>query len=185
MEATVKEAISLKGKWGIDHLHSNLDFSVKHLVISTVRGSFGEYEAKLENQSGKFEDSQFHFSIDVQSISTGNDQRDGHLRTNDFFNAEEFPQITFESENIKATGEGEYDVTGNLTIRDITRKETFKVELGGMAKDGYGNSKLGLSATTKINRFDYDLKWNQLTEAGGVTVGKDVRISADLQFAKQ
>lgn len=185
METTAQEKATLQGQWQLDHSHSDLGFSVKHLVISTVRGSFGSYEAKLENPTGKFEDSQLEFSIDVASINTRNEQRDGHLRTNDFFNAEKFPKANFRSQEIKAVGEDRYEVTGKMTIRDITRTETFEVELGGMAKDGYGNTKLGLSATSRINRFDYDLKWNQLTEAGGVTVGKEVKIFADLQFAKQ
>ncbi len=184
METIVKTP-TLQGQWQIDHAHSNLNFSVKHLVISTVRGSFGEYHGEINNQGDHFEDAQLEFQISTASISTNNEQRDAHLKSDDFFNAGSYPTIQFRSTEIRPKGEDLYEVIGDLTIRDISRQESFEVEIGGVAQDGYGNTKLGLSATARINRFDYGLKWNQLTEAGGATVGKEVRIMVDFQFAKQ
>ena len=184
METATKNA-TLQGEWAIDHSHSNLNFKVKHLVISTVTGSFGQYSGKISSKGERFEDAQIEFQIEVDSISTGNEQRDGHLKSDDFFNAEAHPQIHFRSKEIKALGDDRYAVSGELQIRETRQQESFTIEIGGMAVDGYGNTKLGLSASTRINRFDYGLKWNQLTEAGGATVGKEVRIDADLQFVKQ
>lgn len=182
---TTAQSASTKGKWGIDASHSNLNFTVSHLVISRVTGSFEKYEGSIGNEQDDFTEAQVKFSIDTASINTRNEQRDGHLKSDDFFNAEEYPQITFTSSSITETGEDKYAIKGDLRIRDVTREVTFEARIGGVAVDGYGNTKLGMEVKTTINRFDHKLKWNQMTEAGGMTVGKEVDINGQLQFAKQ
>ena len=176
---------SLKGEWAVDSAHSNMQFSVTHLVISHVNGSFEAYDGVIKNEGDDLTSAHVEFSIDPSSINTGNEQRDNHLKSDDFFNAEKYPHIKFESSSIEEVSENTYEIKGDLTIRDITRPTTFKARVGGVAVDGYGNTKLGMRVNTTINRFDYGLKWNQLTEAGGVTVGKDVEINANLQFGKK
>jgi len=185
METTTLNNQKITGTWGVDNVHSNVDFTVNHLVISQVNGSFSDYSGSIKNEGDSFESAQVEFNIKTSSISTNNEMRDNHLRSDDFFNAEEYPEITFKSNNIEKTADSSYNINGDLTIRDVSKPVTFTAKIGGIAKDGYGNTKLGLRVSTTINRFDYNLKWNQLTEAGGVTVGKEVDINANLQFAKQ
>jgi polyisoprenoid-binding protein YceI len=124
------------------------------------------------------------FSVDVNTINTDNDKRDGHLRSDDFFNAEKYPQMKFKSKSFKKISQNKYELLGDLTIRNKTQKVKFDVSYGGTTVDGYGNTKAGFKASTVINRFDYDLKWNALTELGGAVVGKDVTIDLRLQFTK-
>lgn len=184
MENTLNKT-SVEGKWKIDAIHSNVNFTVDHLVISQVTGSFEQYDGSISNEDGDFASSEIEFSIETGSINTKNEMRDNHLKSDDFFNSEEYPNIRFKSTSIEETGENRYDIHGDLSIRDITRPVSFKAKIGGIAVDGYGNTKLGMKVSTLINRFDYKLKWNQLTEAGGMTVGKEVEINAQLQFGKQ
>ena len=172
-------------KWTIDNIHSNVQFSVPHLVISEVEGNFSVYSGTIETPRTDFSDAKVAFSIDVNSISTGNEMRDKHLKSDDFFNAQKYPTMTFSSVSWKNIGENIYTLEGDLTIRDVTKRVTFDVTYGGTIKDGYGNTKAGFKATTIINRFEYGLKWNALTEAGGITVGKDVTITLRLEFAQQ
>ena len=167
MNTTEATAIDLKGTWAIDNSHSNLQFTVTHLVISQVNGHFGSYDGTIVNEDEDLNNAKINFNIDSASINTGIEMRDNHLKSDDFFNAEAYPQIKFTSANIEKTGENSYDINGEMTIRDVTRPATFKAKIGGVAVDGYGNTKLGMRVTTSINRFDYGLKWNQLTEAGG------------------
>lgn len=181
--ATTPE-LDLKGSWSVDDFHSNLQFTVTHLVISQVNGHFKTYGGTIKNEGSDLESANIHFTIDTNSIHTGNEQRDGHLQSDDFFNSASYPQIKFQSNRITKTGENTYDIEGEMTIRDIIKPAIFKAKIGGVAVDGYGNTKLGMRVTTSINRFEYGLKWNQLTEAGGVTVGKEVEVNANLQFAK-
>ena len=182
---TIAQDISTKGKWSIDQIHSNLNFTVDHLVISQVTGSFAAYEGSIENSSDDFTEASIEFKIDVKSLDTKNEMRDNHLKSDDFFNAEAFPHIHFQSKKIEQTGEREYAITGIMRIRDIEKEIVFNARLGGVAVDGYGNTKLGMKVSTKINRFDYNLKWNQMTEAGGMVVGKSVEINAQLQFGQE
>ncbi len=184
MESTT-QTVSTKGTWAIDATHSNMNFTVSHLVISRVTGSFEKYKGTIENVEDDFTSARVHFSIDPASINTRNEDRDNHLRSDDFFNADQYPEISFTSTSITETGENRFKIQGDLTIRDITREITFEARLGGTAVDGYGNTKLGLEIRGSLNRFDYNLKWNQLTEAGGMTVGKEVDINGQLQFARQ
>lgn len=171
--------------WKIDNMHSSVKFSVTHLVISEVDGSFKTYDGSISTTKSDFTDANIDFSIDVNSINTDMEKRDQHLKAEDFFNAEVYPKMSFKSISMKKIAKNVYELTGNLTIRNVMKKVKFKVIYGGTTKDGYGNTKVGFKATTTINRFDYGLKWNALTEAGGSTVGKDVTIVLNLQFAKE
>jgi polyisoprenoid-binding protein YceI len=173
-----------QNKWTLDKSHSNVRFTVTHLVISEVEGSFRSFNGNLESSKQDFTDAVVDFKVDINSIDTDNERRDGHLKSDDFFNAEKFPAMTFKSTSFEKKGENKYLLKGNLTIRDITKPVVFDVIYGGTAEDGYGNTKAGFKAKTTINRFDYALKWNAITEAGGAVVGKDVDIDLKLQFAK-
>ena len=185
METTVNTNIDLKGNWTIDPVHTDIGFTVNHLVISHVNGSFEKFDGTLTNASGNFEDSKISFKVETASVNTRNEMHDNHLKSDDFFNSETYPYLKLDNVSISETSKGKYILTGDLTIRDITKPVEFDVRWGGVAKDGYGNDKMGFRASTEIDRFDFGLKWNQLTEAGGFTVGKKVEITANLQFAKQ
>lgn len=169
--------------WKLDNLHSNVKFTVTHLVISEVDGSFKTFDGSISTTKDDFSDANINFTVDVASINTDNTSRDGHLKGDDFFNAETYPKMTFKSTSFKKKSGNQYTLTGDLTIRNVTKKVTFDVKYGGTAKDGYGNTKAGFKATGKINRLEYGLKWNTLTEAGGAVVGKDVSILLNLEFA--
>jgi polyisoprenoid-binding protein YceI len=177
-------AVKAQTKWILDRAHSNAKFTVEHLVISEVDGTFKSFNGNVTSAKPDFTDAAVDFTIDVNSIDTENEQRDGHLKGDDFFNAEKYPKMTFKSTSFKKKSGNKYELKGNLTIRDVTKPATFSVVYGGTTKDGYGNTKAGFKATTSINRFDYGLKWNALTEAGGATVGKDVQIKMNLEFAQ-
>jgi polyisoprenoid-binding protein YceI len=171
-------------KWNVDAVHSNVRFTVPHLVISEVEGSFKKFSGNVLSNSADFNDAAVNFTIDVNSINTDNEMRDKHLKADDFFNAEQFPSATFKSTSFKKVSGNKYQLKGNLTIRNVTKPVTFDVTYGGTAKDGYGNTKAGFKATAVINRFDYGLKWNTLTEAGGATVGENITLDLKLQFAQ-
>ncbi len=170
--------------WTVDKTHSSVNFSVTHLVISEVDGQFKSFEGKVVAKSPDFVGANISFTVDVNSISTDNDMRDNHLKSDDFFNAAKYPKMTFKSTSFTKVSGNKYALTGDLTIRDVTKRVTFDVTYGGTVKDGYGNTKAGFKATTVINRFDYGLKWNALTEAGGATVGQDVTITINVELAK-
>ena len=168
----------------VDPSHSEVTFKVKHLMITNVTGTFSKFDATLDADKEDFSDAKVTFEADINSISTNNEQRDGHLKSDDFFNAEQYPNMTFKSTSFKKVSGNKYKLTGNLTIRNITKTVTFDVIYGGTVKDPWGNTKAGFKATTVINRFDYNLKWNTVTEAGGAVVGKDVTIDLKLEFAQ-
>lgn len=170
--------------WQVDPVHSAVKFTVKHLVISEVDGSFKTYSGSIKSASADFQDAAIEFSIDVNSINTDNSMRDEHLKSADFFDTKQFPTMKFTSTSFKKKSGNNYTLTGNLTMKDVTKKVTFNVVYGGIAKDGYGNTKAGFKVTGIINRFDYGLKWNALTEAGGATVGKEINMSLNLEFAQ-
>lgn len=171
--------------WTVDNVHSKVGFSVTHLVISEVEGSFKLFSGTVETSNADFSDANVNFSVDVNSIDTDSEMRDKHLKSDDFLNAEQYPAMTFSGTSMKRVDEGQYVLEGDLTIRDETRRVTFNVAYGGTVKDPYGNTKAGFKATTVINRFDYGLKWNALTEAGGATVGKNVTIAVNLELTKK
>lgn len=174
----------LKGNWNVDAMHSQVQFTVTHLVISEVDGSFKVYSSDININDNDLSSAKCNFEIDAKSINTGVDARDEHLRSEDFFNTAKYGTIGFKSTNVKKTGKDSYNVTGNLRIKDITKPVTFSLKYGGIAVDGYGNIKAGFKASGTIDRFDYGLKWNALTEAGGMTVGKEVDIDLNLQYTK-
>jgi polyisoprenoid-binding protein YceI len=171
--------------WKIDPMHSEVQFKVKHLVISTVTGNFNSFDAQLEAESDDFTDAKIAFSADIDSVSTNNSQRDGHLKSDDFFNAEKYPKMTFESTKFEKTGSGNYKLHGNLTIRDNTKPVTLDVEHGGVAVDPYGQTKAGFELQGKINRKEFGLQWSAVTEAGGVVVGDEVKLLLNIQMVKQ
>jgi polyisoprenoid-binding protein YceI len=176
--------LQIEGKWIVDKVHSNVKFSVSHLVVSEVEGSFKNFEGTLETSKADLSDAKIYFTVDVNSINTDNDYRDKHLKGDDFFNAEKFPQMKFESTSMKSLGGNKYKLDGNLTIRDVTKPVSFDVTYGGIATMG-GKQKAGFKAKGSINRFDYNLKWSATTEAGGMVVGKDVDITINVELNKQ
>jgi len=167
-------------KWALDPMHSEVQFKVKHLVISTVTGSFKTFEGTVTTQGDTFEGAEVEFSLDVNSIDTNQEQRDGHLKSAEFFDAEKYPKITF-----KSTSLTDDKLTGDLTIKDVTKSVTLDVEHGGTATDFYGNLKAGFEVTGKINRKEFGLTWSGVTEAGAVVVGEDIKLIINVQFAKQ
>jgi polyisoprenoid-binding protein YceI len=171
--------------WNIDPAHSVAEFKVKHMMISNVKGAFPKVSGVLTFDESDLSKSSVQASIDVASIVTRDEQRDGHLKSADFFDVEKYPTMTFKSTKVTATGAGEGTVEGDLTIRDVTKKVVFAVE-GPTApgKDPWGNTRIGVSATTKISRKDFGLVWNAALETGGVLVGDEVTITLDVQFVK-
>jgi polyisoprenoid-binding protein YceI len=171
--------------WAIDPSHSEIQFKVKHLMVSTVTGLFNKYDAKLEMIGDDFADAHITFSADVDSITTGNAQRDGHLKSADFFDAASHPQITFESTSMTKTGDDSYALTGNLTMRGVTKPVTLKAEYGGQMVDFYGQTKAGFELTGVVKRKEFGLSWDAVTETGGVVVSDDVRLVLNVQVIKQ
>lgn len=170
-------------KWTIDPMHSEIEFKVKHLMISTVTGKFGSFTANAESDAEDFSDAKISFSADINSINTGNEQRDGHLKSDDFFNAEQFPTLNFVSTGISKGSNGMV-LTGDLTIRDVTKSISLNVEFNGTMVDPYGNHKAGFELTGVINRKDFNLKWSATTEAGGIVVSDEVKLICNVQMAK-
>ena len=173
-----------KTKWTIDVSHSQVQFKVKHLMITTVTGSFKEFESTVETDDDDFTNAKISFTAKTTSISTGNEQRDGHLKSNDFFNAEKFPELTFTGTKLTKKEEETWELEGNLTIRDITKPVTLAVEFGGIMADPWGNVKAGFAVNGKVSRKEFGLLWNAVTEAGGVVVADDVKIQTEVQFVK-
>ncbi len=171
-------------KWNIDNAHSSVRFTVEHLVISEVDGTFKTFSGDITSSKPDFTDANINFTIDVNSINTDNERRDGHLKGPDFFDAAKFPNMTFKSTSFKKVSEKKYELKGNLTIRDVTKPVTFDVVYGGTVKDPYGNNKAGFKATSVISRSAFGLKWNNMTEAGGAVVGDDVTITIKLEVSQ-
>jgi len=172
-------------KWLIDPMHSEVQFKVKHLVISTVTGFFKSFEGSLETENEDFDGAKISFSIDIDSIDTNQSQRDGHLKSADFFDAEKFPKITFKSTSFKKTDDDEFQLDGELTVKGITKPVTLAAEFGGSTADFYGNTKAGFEVSGKISRKEFGLTWEGVTEAGSVVVGDDIKLLINVQFAKQ
>lgn len=171
-------------KWALDPTHSEIQFKVKHLMITTVTGSFKSFEASAETDGDDFSTAKVSFQAEVASISTGNEQRDEHLKSPDFFDAASNPLVSFESTHMVKNNDDEYTLKGNLTMHGITQPVEFKVEAGGIANDPWGNTKAGFTLSGKVNRKDFGLTWNVATEAGGVLVSEEVKLLAEVQFAK-
>ena len=171
--------------WNVDASHSTVKFSVTHLTVSETEGVFKKFNGNINSKTADFQGAAINFTVDVNSINTDDEGRDKHLKSDDFFNAEKYPQMTFKSTSFKKVKGNVYDLEGNLTIRDVTKKIKFAVWYGGTAVDPYGNTKAGFKATGKISRKEYGLKWSKLTEAGGAVVGDEVTMLLNFEFAKQ
>jgi len=172
--------------WKIDPAHSAAEFKVRHMMISNVKGKFSGLSGVLKLDETDYTQATVEASIPVSSVNTGDEKRDGHLQSADFFDAEKFPAMTFKSTNIDSTGGADYEVTGDLTIHGVTKSIVLKVEdVSQPSKDPWGNHRLGLSGSTKINRKDFGLTYNSALETGGVLVGEEVTITLDVQFVKQ
>ncbi len=170
--------------WKIDPAHSEINFKVKHLVVSTVRGHFDNFDATIETNKEDFSDAKIRFEADINSINTNNEQRDTHLKSADFFDADNNPKMTFESTSVKAISDHEMEVKGKLTLRGVTKEVTLNVIYNGVVS-GFGDVKVaGFEVSAKLNRFDYGLQWNALTEAGGVVVSNEVKIEIQAEFNK-
>jgi polyisoprenoid-binding protein YceI len=171
--------------WNIDPVHSHAEFKVKHMMISNVKGQFAKVTGVLTMDEADVRKSSVETAIEAASISTRDEQRDAHLKSADFLHAEKFPTLTFKSTHIDRTGDGELAVQGDLTIRGVTREVVFSVEgPTPAAKDPWGNTRVAVTATAKINRKDFGLTWNAALETGGILVGDEVTISLDVEFVK-
>lgn len=171
-------------KWIVDPTHSEVQFKIKHLVISTVTGAFNNFSGEVEASEETFEDANIQFSLDVNSIDTNQTMRDDHLKSAEFFDAAQFPSITFKSSSFKKLKGDDYQLSGQLTIRDITKDVVLNAEFGGSAKDFYGNTKSGFEVTGKINRKEFGLTYNAVTETGGIALGDDIKLIANIQLAQ-
>lgn len=167
-------------KWNVDASHSSIGFSVKHMMVSKVRGSFGDFAAEVEADETDLTGANIAFTIQVASINTGSEDRDNHLRSADFFDVETYPEIKFVANNISKKGD-DYEIAGDLTIKDVTKPVVFEAEYGGKGTNPWGVEVVAFEAETKINREEFGLTWNAALETGGVLVGKDIKISLDLE----
>ena len=172
-------------KWVIDPTHSEIGFKVKHMMFTNVSGKFESFTAEATTEDENFESANITFSADVSSVNTGNTDRDNHLKSGDFFNMDEHDKITFKSTSFTKNSDSDYTLTGDLSVRGVTKPVTLDVEFGGIGKDPWGNTKAGFSATGKLNRKDFGLTWNAALETGGVLVSDEVRLVIDVQFVKQ
>jgi polyisoprenoid-binding protein YceI len=180
-------AVANKTTWAIDAAHTNAEFAVKHLMISTVRGRFADVAGTVELDAETPANSSVTVTINVASIDTRQEQRDAHLRSADFFDVANFPVLTFKSTRVISDGpdSGAFRVDGDLTIRGVTRPVSLRVTEEGRTRDPWGGDRVGFSGSTKINRRDFGLTWNQVLEAGGFAVGDEVKITLDVELVKQ
>lgn len=174
-----------KTKWVIDPAHSEILFKVRHLMITNVKGEFRKFTAEAVSDGNDFSSGSVNVTIDASSVFTNNDDRDAHLKSADFFDVEKHKEITFQSTSVKKVDDDEFKLTGLLTIKGISNEITLDVEFGGTNKDPWGNEKAGFSLSGKINRKDWGLNWNAALETGGVMVGDEVKINAEIQFTRQ
>lgn len=171
-------------KWSIDSTHSEVGFKVKHMMFTNVSGKFKTYDAEITTEDDDFTKSEISFSADINSIDTNNTDRDNHLKSADFFDAENHPKLTFKSLSLTKSGD-EYQLTGELTLHGITKTVKLDAEVSGLLKDPWGNTKVAMNISGKINRKDWGLNWNSALETGGVLVGEDVKLNIELQLLKQ
>ena len=179
METTVKTKT-----WAIDTAHSEILFKVKHMMVSTVTGSFDEFSGTLESSKDDFEGAQIKFRASTNSINTRNNDRDQHLKSDDFFNAKEYPEMIFVSKSFVKQDDETYQLVGDLTIRDVTKQVSLKVTHEGTAVDPYGQNKAGFEITGTLNRKDFNLKWDAVTEAGSIVVSNEVRLVLNVQLVE-
>jgi len=185
MFVLVSASLLAQTNWTVDKAHSKVGFSVTHLVITDVEGYFKNYDATITTKGDDLTTANIDFTINTSSIFTDNNDRDNHLRSDDFFNAEKYPQMTFKGKSMKKVSENKYKLVGDFTIRDVTKQVELDVKYNGTVKDPRGNIKAGFKVTGEIDRFDYNLKWNKTIEAGSLVVGKEVELVIDLQLVKK
>jgi polyisoprenoid-binding protein YceI len=181
----METATATQTKWTIDPAHSEILFTVKHLMITNIKGEFRKFTAEVTTLGHDITTASVHVSIDASSVFTNDDKRDTHLKSADFFDIENVKEITFESASIKHIKDAQYEMKGMLSIRGTAKEITLAVEFGGLNKDPWGQEKAGFSVTGKINRKDWGLNWNAALETGGVLVSDEVKINAEVQFIKQ
>jgi len=174
-----------KETWVLDPTHSELQFKIKHLMISTVTGQFNQFKATVETEGDDFATAKVHFQAKVSSISTNNEQRDAHLKNGDFFDAEKYPEIIFEGQKMEKKGDDEYKLYGTITMRGVSKQLVLDVEFGGITKDPWSNMRTGFSVSGKINRYDFGISFGAVSETGGLLLGDEVKIHANVQFVKQ
>ena len=172
-------------KWLIDHTHSALDFKIKHLMITNVSGSFKNFNAEVETNGTDFSTAAIQLKAEISSIDTNNAQRDGHLRTSDFFEAEKYPEMIFESTKVEKVDEEDYHVLGNLTMKGITKPVKLNVKFGGVIKDPWGGERAGFLITGNINRTDWGINFNTVLETGNLMLAEDVKINSEIELVKQ
>lgn len=172
-------------KWSLDPTHSEIGFKIKHLMISNVSGSFNAFDVQAETATGDFSDAKINAKIQVDSIDTNNSQRDEHLRAADFFEADKYPEIVFESTRVETKEDGQYHIHGNLTIRETTKPIKVIAEYSGITKDPWGNTRAGFSLSGIINRKDFGITYNAVTETGGIMLGEDLKLNGEIQLVKQ
>lgn len=174
-----------KAKWNLDPSHSEIGFKVRHMMITNVSGSFEKFNVKAETEENDFSTAAVEFVAQLDTITTGSPDRDNHLKSADFFEVEKYPELRFVSDELRKLDDSNFELLGDLTIRDVTRPVKFDVEFGGIGKDPWGNEKAGFTLVGKINRTDFNLNWNAALETGGVLVSEEVRLFADIQLVKQ
>lgn len=174
-----------KVNWKLDPGHSEVTFKVKHMMITNVSGSFTEFDASATTEGDDFTTAQLTFTAKAASVNTNSEQRDNHLRSGEFFDAEKFPEITFKGTSFKNTGGEQYALEGDLSIRGVTKNIKLNVEFGGLNKDPWGQTKAGFTVSGKINRGDFGLSWNAALETGGVLVSDEVRILCEIQMIRE
>jgi polyisoprenoid-binding protein YceI len=168
--------------WAIDPTHSEIGFKVKHMMFTNVSGKFNAFEATISNEETAFETSKINFTATIESIDTNNTDRDNHLKSADFFDAANFPTLNFTATAIQKINANEFQINGDLTIKDVTKSITLQAEYSGILKDPWGNTKVGLSITGAINRKEFGLTWNAALETGGVLVGEEIKLLAEIQL---
>ena len=171
-------------KWVADPTHSEISFKVKHMMMTNVTGTFGQFSVDAETEAEDFSSAKVSFAAQIASINTGNEQRDGHLKSADFFDTEKNPELKFVSTSMTKKDDENYVLNGDLTIGEVTNSVSLDVEFGGINKDPWGNQKAGFSINGKINRKEFGLTWNAALETGGVLVSEDVKLAAEIQLVK-
>ncbi|MGH2664469.1 YceI family protein [Flavobacterium sp.] len=172
-------------KWTIDPTHSEIGFKVKHMMFTNVSGKFENYDANIVTENDDFTKASIDFSADINSIDTHNSDRDNHLKSADFFDVDNHPKMTFKASSFTKTSDDKYELAGDLSLKGVTKFVQLSTEYSGLMKDPWGNTKVGLTISGKINRKDWGLNWNSALETGGVLVGEDVNLNIELQLIKQ
>jgi polyisoprenoid-binding protein YceI len=181
----IKTTIMATTKWAIDATHSEVLFKVRHLMVSNVTGQFKQFTATVETDGDDMTTAKVNFTADLSSISTNNEQRDAHLRSTDFFDADNHPQVLFEGTKLEQAGGENYKLHGTLTMRGVSKPVAFDVEYGGIVKDPWGMTRTGFTVSGKVNRKDYGINFGMVSETGGIMLGEEVSISANAEFVKQ